>query len=497
MSRLAKRPTLLMLIAVSAMGAFAHEGEVHGAPTPTAPAAAARHTMPASSSNFELVVKNGPLQSGESAKLDVYLSDFETNAPIPGASVRLNVRARNGGREIWSGEAGPTTVAGVYAATFTPSDTGAVNVIASVRAGGREDEFVLAGLEIEAPGRAVPALARMRWSLPLWIGIGAVLLAGVLVVALRLRRRTASAVFVIAATSVAFATARGHEGHDEAPATSGAALEPGGIVYLGKESQFLLEVRTKPIALETVSNRLHAQGRVAPRNGGELDITAPQSGRIYFPGGRTPMLGQHVKRGQQVATLVVVDSLKLRSALSGVVTEVVVVNGQLVDAGQKILRVLDSSVLWVHADIYERDLASVESSRFARILSPAYPNEVFEGRRVALGASLGEVPGTVEAYFEVPNPQGRLRVGMLVDVEVEKGGSQSALVIPRSAIIEKDGRSLVFVHIAPERFSAREVRQVSNLGDRIAVQGDLKPGDRIVTSGSYQLLTAPVVALGS
>src|SRR5262249_30509953 len=232
------------------------------------------------------------------------------------------------------------------------------------------------------------------------------------------------------------------------------------------------------------------------RSGGELDVVAPQLGRIYFPNGRTPILGQRVARGQSIGTLVVVDSLELRAALGGVVTEVAVVNGQLVDAGQKIVRVLDSSVLWVHADVYERDLASVERATIARIVSPAYPERVFTGRRVAVGASLGEVPGTIEAYFEVPNPGGSLRTGMLVDIDIEQGGATNALVVPRSSIVEKDGRSLVFVHSAPERFVAREVRELTSLGDRVAVEGRLEPGNRLVIAGTYQLLSAPVVAAG-
>ncbi len=111
---------------------------------------------------------------------------------------------------------------------------------------------------------------------------------------------------------------------------------------------------------------------------------------------------------------------------------------------------------------------------------------------MALGATLGEVQGTVEAWFEVPNPQGRLRVGLLVDVDIEEQGSESALIVPRAAMVERDGRNLVFVHVAPELFAAREVMPVANLGERIAVHGDLEAEDRVVVSGSYQLLSAAV-----
>jgi cobalt-zinc-cadmium efflux system membrane fusion protein len=208
------------------------------------------------------------------------------------------------------------------------------------------------------------------------------------------------------------------------------------------------------------------------------------------------VIGQSARKGQTVARLQVVDDLSLRAPLSGVITGVFVVSGQLVEAGQRIMTVLDPSVVWVHADVYESDLASVQRSTRAMITSSAIPDLILTGRRVALGVTQGEVAGAVEAWFEVPNPGGRLKVGFLVEVGIELGDADSALVVPRSAIFEKDGRKLLFVHTAPEQFAAREVAPTVNLGERVAVEGDLKPGERVVVSGGYQLLSSPVISLG-
>ncbi len=54
----------------------------------------------------------------------------------------------------------------------------------------------------------------------------------------------------------------------------------------------------------------------------------------------------------------------------------------------------------------------------------------------------------------------------------------------------------MFVHTAPERFTARQVTIGTSLGERVAVTGDIVPGDRVVVSGGYLLLTAPVVSVG-
>ena len=150
----------------------------------------------------------------------------------------------------------------------------------------------------------------------------------------------------------------------------------------------------------------------------------------------------------------------------------------------------------MHADVFEADVASVQRSTRAVITSPSLPTAALAGRRVALGVTQGEVPGAIEAWFEVPNPGGQLRIGALVNVGIEQGGAEPALVVPRSAVFEKDGRKLIFVHTGPERFTARDVTLGTSLGSRVVVTGELSPGDRVVIAGGYPLLTAPVVGTG-
>lgn len=490
------RPATLMLACLLtgsciASVARAHEGH-DDAPGTGGSVIPGRHVLTALSDRFEVVLKNDPLRPGLKTQFDLYLSDFRTNAPVADAAVSMSLHSAS--RELWSGTATATKRAGIYAAPFrAPADTGSFTVLVTVVDASGEERFALSGLEVTTGHGNVrrPAQQALRW---VWLLGGAVvLLIGLFVIA---RRRAPAARLALLVCFVLAAPVRAHEGHNDAPTASGAPVGPGTQVYVAKESQFLLSLRTEPLQSQPVQKRLSVMGRVAPRGGGEIEIVAPQSGRIFFTGGQAPVLGQSVRKGAPVARLTVVDDLVLRAPLTGVLTGVFVVNGQLVEAGQKLMTLLDPSVVWVHADVYEADVASVQRSTRAVITSQSMPDLAIPGRRVALGVTQGEVPGAVEAWFEVPNPGGRLRVGGLVDVGIEQGGVETALVVPRSAVFEKDGRKLVFVHTAPERFTAREVTLGASLGARVAVTGELLPGDRVVVSGGYPLLTAPVVSLG-
>jgi multidrug efflux pump subunit AcrA (membrane-fusion protein) len=94
----------------------------------------------------------------------------------------------------------------------------------------------------------------------------------------------------------------------------------------------------------------------------------------------------------------------------------------------------------------------------------------------------------------VPNPGERLKIGALVDVGIEEARVDSSIVIARSAVFEKDGRKIVFVHTTPEHFEAREIELLEGVGPRAAVRRGLAPGDRVVVAGGYSLLSAPVAA---
>jgi multidrug efflux pump subunit AcrA (membrane-fusion protein) len=490
MKRSAWLPTALLLATCSAAVVGAHEGH-DDAPGTGGATIPGRHVLTAVSDRYEIVLKNDPLRPGLKTSFDLYLSDFQSNAPISAAAVSLSLRSD--ARELWSGRATPTARAGVFTAPLeAPADTGSFTVLVTVTDASGDARFALSGLEVSREhalsGR--PPRAGLHW---LWLPGVAFLFFGGLVFLARRRAPAAAATLILGL--VLAPSARAHEGHDDAPTASGAPVGPGAQVYVAKESQFLMGIRTESLQRRAVQRRLSVLGRVAPRGGGEIEMVAPQSGRIFFTGGRAPVLGQNVTKGESVARLTVVDDLTLRAPLTGVLTGVFVVNGQLVEAGQKLMTLLDPAVVWVHADVYEADVASVQRASQAVITLQTVPDVALPGRRVALGVTQGEVPGTVEAWFEVPNAAGRLRIGTLVDVGIDLGGTDSALVIPRSAVFEKDGRKLVFVHTAPERFTAREVSLGTSLGARVAVSGDLAPGDRVVVSGGYPLLTAPVVGL--
>lgn len=464
----------------------AHDGEDHGAKAGAAPPLVVSESHVASSQRYELVVAAPAMAPLADTRLAIYLNDWATNAPIEGATLEFEFRSRSGGGAAASGEGKATSQPGVYSAEFRAPTAGAYNLVVKVDAALGADEFALPGFVVSAT-RAKPIAQASR---PLVIiAAGAALLLILVAGFARFGRRRGAALTLM--LGVFAISAQAHEGHDHAP--SAAAASDAAEVELAKASQFLLGIRTALAQPRPLARQLSLVGRTAPRGAAEVELVAPQSGRVYFRQGATPLPGSAVTRGGALATLVVVDSLALRSPITGIVTAVHVADGQRVEAGQKLVSLLDPRVVWVHADVFGQDLALLAEATRAVVTSEGYPGMEFQGTRLRGNASTGDVPGAVEVWFEVPNRGGRLPLGLPVQVNVPIGGEEPLVLLPRDAVVERDGRTRVFVHTAPERFQPRVVTVVTRVGDRLAVRG-LAAGERVVTRGASGLLGATPVA---
>ncbi|MEO5988098.1 MAG: FixH family protein [Candidatus Eisenbacteria bacterium] len=173
---------LLVPLVMFARAAFAHEGVDHGAkPVDSAPIAgsiAATSSHSASSRRHELVVASAEIAPLTPTRLDFYVSDWATNAPIEGASVRFEFRPRMGGAATASSNAIPTGRPGVYAATLRAPTAGAYNLVVSLKSSLGADEFALTGFVVTAshfrPAERRPLLLVGVGALIVIVGIAAV-----------------------------------------------------------------------------------------------------------------------------------------------------------------------------------------------------------------------------------------------------------------------------------------------------------------------------------
>jgi cobalt-zinc-cadmium efflux system membrane fusion protein len=106
---------------------------------------------------------------------------------------------------------------------------------------------------------------------------------------------------------------------------------------------------------------------------------------------------------------------------------------------------------------------------------------------VDLGAVVDPATRATRLVFELPNRDRALRIGLQVDARVDAGEQVETAMIPREAVVEAEGKRFVYVLRSGEEFERREVTSGDEYGATIAIVSGLKPGERVVTQGAWQL----------
>ena len=176
----------------------------------------------------------------------------------------------------------------------------------------------------------------------------------------------------------------------------------------------------------------------------------------------------------------------VRSPANGVLIEKAAVKGMRVEAGQMLFRIADLATVWVEADVYERDLASVRVGQRATVTLDAYPGESFSGRAAYVYPALNEASRTARVRLVLANRGGRLRPGMYATVDFEGAGGE-ALTVAADAVLDSGKEQVVFVAEGDGRFVPRQVKVGRRSSDRTEILDGLKEGEQVATGATFFL----------
>jgi RND family efflux transporter MFP subunit len=171
--------------------------------------------------------------------------------------------------------------------------------------------------------------------------------------------------------------------------------------------------------------------------------------------------------------------------------------GAFVGTNSAFMSVVDIHLVRLVANLVERDLSRVGTGMEATVNVDAYPGETFKGRVARLAPVLDPATRTAEMEVEVPNPGSRLKPGMYARVEFVVKQRQDAIVVPRNALVDVEGKRGVFVADgATARFRPVQVGILEQ--DVAEVLSGVAEGDRVVTIGSAALKDGdPIVVAGA
>ena len=182
----------------------------------------------------------------------------------------------------------------------------------------------------------------------------------------------------------------------------------------------------------------------------------------------------------------VMETITVRSPVSGVVVDKQAIQGMRVMAGETLFRVADLSTVWVEANVPERDLGSVRIGQRATITLDAYASEPFTGRATYLHTAMDEATRTLKVRFQVANGRGRLRPGMYANVEI-RGSAADGLTVPADAVLDSGTQQVVFVAQGDGLFTPRTVKTGRRTAQAVEVVAGLTEGEQVATGATFFL----------
>jgi membrane fusion protein, copper/silver efflux system len=188
---------------------------------------------------------------------------------------------------------------------------------------------------------------------------------------------------------------------------------------------------------------------------------------------------EKLRRGERPRTVAI------PSPVSGTVIEKAAVEGARFLPGDALFRIVDTSNMWVMAEVYEQDLAFVKTGDTARITVNAWPDRAFEGRVTFIYPSVDRESRTAKLRIEVANPGGRLRADMAATVEITTPLAGSRTAVPDSAVIDSGRRQVVLVERGEGRYEPRPVKLGARVPGWVQVLDGVRPGERVVTQATF------------
>lgn len=179
--------------------------------------------------------------------------------------------------------------------------------------------------------------------------------------------------------------------------------------------------------------------------------------------------------------------VKVTAPLDGIVLKMSAAEGEAIQPETQLFEIVDTSTVWVQADLYERDLSSVRVGDVATVFLEAYPDERFLGRVTYIGDMVDRESRTPKIRCEVPNPGRRLKLDQYATIQLPGKGERKVLMVPTGATQQLEGKTVVFVREESNEFEIRAVKTGVEVQGWIEIETGLKVGDTVVTRGSFVL----------
>jgi HlyD family secretion protein len=274
--------------------------------------------------------------------------------------------------------------------------------------------------------------------------------------------------------------------------------------------------RTEKLYRAGVASKAELDRAVAQRDSARaLYESARQSSAMTDIGPRPEEIrGAEAQVRQMKAMLDYADTqlaaTEIKAPISGTVLQRIVERGEMVSpsavgesgARTSVVALADLNDLQIELDISQVDFARLKMDQRAEVIPEAFPNLKYSGFIAEIAPEANRAKATVQIKVKVENPDEQLRpemnarVNFLGDAPSNQSKSAPRVMVPKAAVVRKDGNAFVFV-VKGNRAELRSVRLGDEVGEFYYVLEGLSGGESAATTGADKLRDGDRIKIAS
>jgi cobalt-zinc-cadmium efflux system membrane fusion protein len=172
--------------------------------------------------------------------------------------------------------------------------------------------------------------------------------------------------------------------------------------------------------------------------------------------------------------------------IAGTVVQRKIGPGQYVNSGASdpVFVIGDLSTVWLTAFVRETDASAVAVEQEMTFNVLALPGRTLTGRINYVAAAIDPATRRLMVRATVDNSNGQLKPEMFASVTIYAPGDQPSVGVPKQALIYEGNQVRVWVAHEDKTIELRQIKPGLTNGDLVEVEGNLRPGEQIVTKGS-------------
>ncbi len=174
------------------------------------------------------------------------------------------------------------------------------------------------------------------------------------------------------------------------------------------------------------------------------------------------------------------------SPIAGTVVQRKIGPGQYVNSGASdpVFVIGNLATVWLTAFVRETDASKVSVGQEIGINVLALPDRTLSARINYVSAAIDPATRRLLVRATVDNKDGLLKPEMFANVTIYSAGDHPAVAVPKQALIYEGNQVRVWVAHEDKSIELRQIRTGLANGDLVEVEGNLKPGEQVVTKGS-------------